>query len=86
MLFVGDFWQLDPPSGGSLSSIPCEFIRKGRKFDPKPDVAHGQWILWGSGEGTVQGMTELTECVRTEDPWLLQVQDEMRAGDLSKDS
>ena len=31
-------------------------------------------------------MTELTECVRTEDAWLLDVQNEMRAGDLSEDS
>ena len=31
-------------------------------------------------------MTELTECVRTEDEWLLQVQTEMREGNLSEDS
>jgi hypothetical protein len=83
---VGDFWQLDPPSGGSLGSIPGEYLRRGRQFDPKPDIAHGQSILWGSGEGSVQGMTELTECVRTEDEWLLQVQSEMREGRLSEDS
>ncbi len=34
----------------------------------------------------MQGMTELTECVRTEDPWLYDVQEEMRAGDLSIDA
>jgi hypothetical protein len=86
VVFVGDFWQLDPPSGGFLGAIPCEYMRKGCKYDPKPDISHGQAILWGSGEGSVQGMTELTECVRTQDAWLLQVQDEMRAGALSQDS
>ena len=38
------------------------------------------------GEGSVQGVTELTECARAEDPWLLQVQNEMRDGNLSKDA
>jgi hypothetical protein len=64
-----------------------EFIRRGRKYNPKPDIAHGQAIFWHYGEGSVQGITELTECVRTEeDPWLLQVQDEMRRGDLTLNS
>ena len=38
VIFAGDFWQLDPPKGGFLASIPCEFIRRGRKSDSKPDV------------------------------------------------
>ena len=45
VLFVGDFWQLDPPKGGFLGAIPVEFLRKSMKFDPKPDVAHGQSIF-----------------------------------------
>jgi len=85
-VFSGDFWQLDPPKGGFLADIPTEFMKKARVYDARPDVAHGQAIFWGSGEGTVQGVTELTECVRTEDAWLLQVQNEMRAGALSLDS
>ena len=80
------FWQLDPPKGGFLGAIPVEFLRKSMKFDPKPDVAHGQSIFWHEGEGCVQGMTELTECVRTDDPWLLEVQNEIRSGRLSRDS
>ena len=86
VVFVGDFWQLDPPNPPSLAQIPREYLRRGRLFDPKPDAAHGQGIFWGTGEGSVQGLTELTECVRTEDPWLLQVQLEMRNGNLSEDS
>jgi len=34
----------------------------------------------------VQGVTELTECVRTEYDWLLEVQEEMRAGSLSENN
>ena len=47
VLLVGDFWQLDPPKGGFLGAIPVDFILRGRKFAPKPDVSHGQSILWG---------------------------------------
>ena len=40
IVFVGDFWQINPPGGGFLASIPVEFMRRDRKFDPKPDIAH----------------------------------------------
>ena len=64
-----------------------EFIRKARQFDAKADVANGQALLWGKAdEGSLQGVTELTECVRTEDPWLLEIQLEMRAGNLSTEA
>ena len=86
LLCCGDLWQLDPPSGGFLGAIPVEFMRKAMKFDAKPDIAHGQAIFWHEGEGCIQGVTELTECVRTEDPWLLEVQQQMRSGQLSRDS
>ena len=56
------------------------------KFDPEPDIAHGQAIFWHEGEGCVQGVTELVECVRTDDPWLLEVQQQMRQGNHSQDS
>ena len=86
MVFVGDFWQLDPPKGGFLAGIPVEFIRESRQYNAKPDIAHGQSIFWHKGEGCVQSVTELNECVRTEDPWLYAVQEEMRHGRLSEDS
>ena len=86
VLFVGDFWQLDPPRGGCLAEIPVNFIRRARQYDPKPDAAHGEQIFWGSGEHAVQGVTELVECVRTEDAWLYDVQQEMRQGSLSEDN
>ena len=31
VVFAGDFWQLDPPRGGSLSEIPVDFIRRARQ-------------------------------------------------------
>ena len=86
IVFVGDFWQLDPPGGGFLADIPVEFIRQARRYNPKADIAHGQSIFWHDGEGCVQSMTELNECVRTEDSWLYEVQQEMRHGKLSLDS
>ena len=86
LLCCGDLWQLDPPGGGFLGSIPVEFMRKAMKYDAKPDIAHGQAIFWHEGEGSIQGVTELTECVRTEDPWLYEVQQQMRSGKLSQDS
>ena len=86
IIFSGDFWQLDPPRGGFIADIPAEFLRRARMYDPKPDAAHGQSIFWHLGAGCIQGITELTECVRTEDPWLLEVQTEMRNGSLSEDN
>ena len=32
VVFVGDFWQLDPPKGGFLGDIPAEYLRRGRAF------------------------------------------------------
>ncbi len=86
VILCGDFWQLDPPSGGSLATIPVDFIKRARQYTPVAEIAHGQAIFWGSGAGCVQGVTELTECIRTEDPWLLEIQGEMRSGCLSDDN
>jgi hypothetical protein len=80
------FWQLDPPDGGFLGGIPTEFIARARKYLPAPSIAHGQALLWGGGEGGVQGVSELTECEQCDDEWLREVQHEMRHGRLSEDS
>ena len=86
LLLAGDFWQLDPPSGGCLASIPVEFMKKARKYDAAATVAHGQSVFWHQGPGCVQGVTELDECIRCKDEWLREVQDEMRHGQLSHDN
>eukprot|EP00973_Karenia_brevis_P084142 11674491-Karenia_brevis.AAC.1 len=57
-------------------------------YDPKPNSAHGEALFWGDAGsgGAIQGVTELTENIRTEDAWLHEVQDQMRAGTLSEDN
>ena len=86
LLLAGDFWQLDPPSGGFLASIPVDFMKKARKYEVGPTVAHGQSVFWHQGPGCVQGVTELDESIRCEDEWLREVQDELRNGRLSNDN
>ena len=61
VIMCGDFWQLDPPDGGYLGSIPVEFIQNARKHNPAPTVAHGQGLLWGGADHGVQGVTELED-------------------------
>ena len=86
VLFAGDFWQLEPPQGGPLGAIPVDYMRRARQFAAAATVSHGQNIFWGKDAGCVQGLTELTECVRTDDEWLQQVQNEIRAGALTETS
>ena len=82
----GDFWQLDPPDGGFLASIPCEYLRNGRKFEKAPTIAHGQSLFWGGSDMGIQGVTELVECERTDDVWLRSLQEEFRQGKLSEEN
>ena len=84
VVFVGDFRQLAPPKGGCLANLSIDFIKRARKYDAKPDSTHGEQLFWGSRDHAVQGVTELTVCMRTEDPWLYEVQEEMRNGCLSE--
>ena len=89
VIFCGDFHQLDPPTGTPIASIPTAFIQKARQYAPGATEEHGQYIFWGDGEGSVQGVTELHECVRVEgegNAWLLEVQDQFREGCLSEDN
>ena len=86
VIVSGDFWQLDPPSGTALASVPGHLIAEAREYPAAPDVREGLELMWGSGSNSIQGVTELTERVRCEDEWLLDVQEEMRAGELSEDT
>ena len=61
VIYAGDFWQLDPPDGGFLGSIPAEVRRNAWKHSPAPKVAHGQSLLWGGADRGVQGVTELED-------------------------
>ena len=87
VLFCGDFYQLEPPSGTAINALPTSYLKKARKYAPGATEDHGQHIFWGAGgEWAVQGMTELTECKRLEDhdEWFLGVQDEFRRGALTE--
>ena len=84
VIFIGDFWQLDPPSGIPISAVPADLLERGTNHVPSATTAHGQYIFWGRSAGCVQGVTELTDCVRCHDSWLREVQNEFRTGHLSQ--
>ena len=87
VLFVGDFFQLDPPSKDiAICKVPDEEIRLAKAFAPAPTAAHGQQLFWGGPSVGVQGVHELTTAWRCRDPWLLEVQEQCRDGALSKDN
>ena len=88
ILFVGDFHQLDPPTGTPINGIPASFIQKAREYAPGATDEHGEYLFWGSGPGTVHGVSELTICERHDnaDEWLLEVQEEFRENKLSADN
>ena len=86
VLFVGDFWQLEPPDGGFLGSIPYDYIMASRKYAPAPTISHGQSLIWGDVAVGLQGLLELHECERCDDEWLRKVLDEIRHGALSDDN
>eukprot|EP00438_Fugacium_kawagutii_P019964 Skav200587 [mRNA] locus=scaffold1051:191696:199950:- [translate_table: standard] len=47
----------------------------------------GQRLVWAAAaHGGLHGMTELLQCERTRDPWLQEVQAELRRGQLSQDN
>ena len=86
VIFCGDFWQLAPPDGGFLASIPTEYIQDARKYRATPTVAHGQSLLWSGVATGIAGVTEFNECERCDDVWMREVQEEMRHGRLSEDN
>lgn len=90
VLLSGDLWQLPPPSGGFLGNIPAEWIAKARRYVAKATISHGQSLLWGGPQNqkwAFQGVTELTESERCrEDPWLQEVQLELREGRLTRNT
>ena len=89
ILFCGDFYQLHPPTGTPIAALPSAFIQKARQYAPGGTEEHGQYIFWGRGRGSVQGITELHECHRVEgdgNEWLLELQQQFREGALTTDN
>ena len=78
------------PSGGFVGNIPAEFIASARKYNPKITISHGQSLLWGGPQNRAwafHGITELEESERCrEDPWLQEIQLELREGRLSENA
>ena len=85
IIVVGDLWQLEPPQGHFLASLPHEWLGTAGARQQLL-VAQGQELVWGPPELGLQGMTELVECERTKDEWLQEVQEEFRYSQLSTDN
>ena len=77
VIFMGDWWQLEPPKGSFLANLPLQWLSSGTT-KKRPHAAHGQALLWEKGSEGVQGVTELYQCERTHDEWLQAVQEEFR--------
>lgn len=67
---VGDMYQLDPPDNSfPLYSIPHNLVSATANAKKHPLVTHALEIIWGQGEQSINGMTELDEPYRCRDPW-----------------
>ena len=67
---VGDMYQLDPPDNSfPLYSIPHSLVSEAAQTKKHPLVTHALEIMWGHGEQSISGMTELDEPYRCRDPW-----------------
>ena len=85
VLLSGDLWQLEPPSGTFLGTLPTALLEEGQ-VRRGPTTAYGQLLVWGGAEHGVQGVTELVTRERTKDAWLQDVQAQLRVGHLTADT
>ena len=84
MIFLGDFYQLPPPEGGFLGDVPRCLASTGATEDAgDPAIERGRELFW---QGGVQGVTELTEILRCDDPWWNEVVEQLRQGCLSEEN
>ena len=60
VVVLGDLWQLEPPEGHFVGSVPHEWLTS-KYARNKPTVAHGQELIWGGRHVGFQGMTELIQ-------------------------
>ena len=85
VLVVGDLWQLEPPKGHFVAGFPHEWLTTaGAK--QRLLLTQGQDLIWGKPEFAFQDITELTECERTKDLWLQDVQEEFRYSQLGSNT
>ena len=86
VVVVGDLWQLEPPGGTFIASLPHEWLQTaGAK--QRMLQAHGQELIWGGPEKGFQGVTELWRCERVkDDEWLKELQEQFRYSRLTDDN
>ena len=69
----GDMYQLDPPDNAfPLYTVPSELLPEepeSQAKSKKPLVSQGLRVLWGRGEWSCNGLTELTQPYRCQGPW-----------------
>ena len=75
----GDMYQLDPPDNAfPLYTVPSESLPEDAESKAKsrnPLVSQGLHLLWGRDEWSCNGLTELTQPYRCQDPWWNSVPD-----------
>jgi hypothetical protein len=82
VLYVGDFYQLDPPDGVSLASVPAWILEpKSKRISGRANA--GLELFWGKAPWGVHGVTELTEPHRCKDAWYNEFVHQVRRMELS---
>ena len=76
MIFAGDLWQLPPVRATAIFSNPCV---QGYSLE----VQRIFKMFWQEGEDAFQRTFQLTQSMRTGDPWLIAVLDADRNGEES---
>lgn len=87
VLYVGDFYQLAPPDGAALTSVPDWLLTGGRAAKkPNGRIGNGLELFWGGLPSGVQGMTELITPHRCKYLWYNEVLNQIRTMELSNDN
>ena len=86
VLAVGDMYQLDPPEGLPLYTIPTTINALHNNQATSPSAEHGLHIMWGKTDLSFQGVTELSIPYRCRDIWYNEVLDQIRTLELSDDN
>ena len=89
VIFVGDFWQLDPPepSGVSISAVPKDLYDPTAERPRHATSEYGLSLFWSFNmREAVQGVTVLTLQERCKDKWYSDLLDECRELKLSENN
>ena len=86
VLYVGDFYQLPPPDGVALVSIPVWLLDCAQKKDVSGRANSGLELMWGGPPWGVQSIIELKQAHRCKDLWYNEFVNEIRIMNLSEDN